>query len=146
MPASGINLVDVNVWLALAFEDHRHRASAASWMSQQPNQSCAFCRVTQMALLRHLTNSKIMEEFVQTQQEAWRSYNRMSSDPRVFYSAEPFGLESCFRALTQENVPLNQTWTDAYLAAFSISGGLHLVTFDKGFRRYANLNLTLLTD
>jgi hypothetical protein len=31
MPASGINLVDANVWLALAFSDHVHHAIARTW-------------------------------------------------------------------------------------------------------------------
>ena len=61
MPASGvIKLVDANVWLAVAFSGHVHHAPAKTWFEGQNDATCAFCRVTQMALLRHLTNSKIM--------------------------------------------------------------------------------------
>jgi predicted nucleic acid-binding protein len=35
-------------------------------------------------------------------------------------------------------------WSDAYLAAFAIAGGYQLVTFDRGFKQYANLTATLL--
>jgi uncharacterized protein len=62
MPASGgIKLADANVWLAVAFSDHGHHATARTWFEAQADDSCAICRVTQMALLRHLTNSKRAE-------------------------------------------------------------------------------------
>lgn len=55
MPASGgISLADANVWLAVAFSDHLHHATAKAWFEGQHDASCAFCRITQMALLRHL--------------------------------------------------------------------------------------------
>lgn len=55
-----ISLPDVNVWLALAAEGHIHHASGLDWFSAQPDGSIAFCRVTQMGLLRLLTNSSAM--------------------------------------------------------------------------------------
>jgi len=61
MPAFGaIELADANLWMALAFSDHAHHGKAKAWCDAQPDGACAFCRVTQMALLRHLTNSRIM--------------------------------------------------------------------------------------
>ncbi len=64
MPASGvIDLADANLWLALVFSDHAHHGKAKAWFDAQPDGTCAFCRVTQMALLRHLTNSRIMGQF-----------------------------------------------------------------------------------
>ena len=60
MPASGgIKLADANVWLAVVFSDHLHHPQAKTWFEVQGDASCGFCRVTQMALLRHLTNAKI---------------------------------------------------------------------------------------
>jgi predicted nucleic acid-binding protein len=74
MPASGaIKLLDANVWLAVALSDHVHHAKAKVWFESQDDDSCAFCRITQLALLRHLTNARIMGRFVQTQQNAWKT-------------------------------------------------------------------------
>ena len=88
MPASGgIKLADANVWLAVAFSDHAHHGKARAWFEMQADDSCAFCRVTQMALLRHLTNAKIMGAFVQNQQDAWRSCDKLAKDA----SAAPAG-------------------------------------------------------
>src|SRR6266567_3197159 len=84
MPVPGaIKLADANVWLALAFSDHLHHAKAKAWFDGQSDGSCAFCRVTQMVLLRHLTNSKIMGPFVQSEQDAWKNYDKLTQDPRV---------------------------------------------------------------
>jgi len=145
MPASGvIDLVDANVWLALAFSDHIHHAQAAAWFDAQVEDSCGFCRVTQMALLRHLTNSKIMGRFVQSQQDAWRSYDKLANDPRVIFLTEPPSVETSFRSLAQATAPSRALWTDAFLAAFALENKLRLVTFDQGFSGFPRLDLLTL--
>lgn len=144
MPASGIKLLDANVWLALAADGHSHHSAAKTWFHAQADQSCAICRITQLALLRHLTNSKIMAENVQTQVESWKVCDVLLSDSRVVFLDEPANLEFEFRQLTQGKTPQHRVWTDAYLAAFSRAGGCTMVTFDDGFRRFAGLDLLLL--
>ncbi len=145
MPASGvIKLPDANVWLALAFSDHQHHRKASEWFESQAPASCAFCRVTQMALLRHLTNSKIMGAFVQSQKSAWGHYTAFTQDLRVIYLDEPVGLEDLFRDLACSDDPSVRLWTDAYLAAFATRSHLQLVTFDQGFVRFSNLDLVVL--
>lgn len=145
MPASGIKLADANVWLALAFSDHQHHSKSRSWFDEQNEGSCAFCRVTQLALLRHLTNSKIMGKFVQTQQQAWLAYDQFLADPRCVFVDEPQAIEPAFRSLTQAASSSLERWTDSYLAAFAFVNRAQLVTFDDGFRRFNNLNLLVLT-
>ena len=145
MPASGVNLLDANVWLAIVFTNHTFHAKAKDWFNQQPDDSCAFCRITQMALLRHLTNSKIMGAATQTQRAAWKTYDLLAHDPRVCFVPEAVGTEACFRAHTTQAVSAHERWTDAYLAALALTAGLKMVTFDKGFQRYAGLNLELLS-
>ncbi len=144
MPASGIKLVDANVWLALGFSDHVHHAAATSWFKAQGEDSCAFCRLTQMALLRHLTNARIMGQFVQSQQQAWMVYDTLSDDPRVLFVAEPPETDARFRSLSQSLTPSHRRWTDAYLAALAILSAAQFVTFDRGFTTYPDLALELL--
>ena len=144
MPASGIKLADANVWLALAYSGHVHHASARTWFDAQANDSCAFCRITQLALLRHLTNAKIMGPFVQSQQQAWAAYDSLNSDPRATFLPEPSILESEFRNLSQSSSPAHQQWTDAYLAAFAKLNSAVLVTFDRGFGSFVGLDLVIL--
>ncbi len=146
MPASGmIKLADANVWLAASADGHAHHVWAKEWFDAQGQQTCAFCRVTQMALLRHLTNSKIMGVNVQTQAEAWQTYDKLANDPRVIFLVEPAPLETKFRSLTQATSPSHGLWTDAYLAAFAIESQTQLVTFDQGFSRVTGLDLLVLS-
>ena len=37
------------------------------------------------------------------------------------------------------------SWMDAYLAAFAIAGGHQLITTDKGFKQFAELNPVILS-
>ena len=146
MPASGeIKLADANVWLAIVFSDHVHHVTARDWFDGQTNGTCAFCRVTQLALLRHLTNPAIMGKFVLSQRAAWENYDKLLADPRVVYLSEPPAVEPQFRAFTESESPSHERWTDAYLAAFASVTGSELVTFDQGFKRFGLAKLAIFT-
>lgn len=146
MTVSGISLVDANVWLALAVDAHQHHHVALAWFDCQPEASCGFCRITQLALLRHLTNSKIMGSAnVLSQEEAWQVYEAFSADPRVVFLDEPKGLAPAFRALSSGTTPAHKKWTDAFLAAFAICHSVEVVTFDADFQSLPGIKLRLLT-
>ena len=145
MKASGVSLVDANVWLALAVDAHFHHSTAMVWFAGQVVESCAFCRITQMALLRHLTNSKIMGAAnVQSQAQAWEVLEKLTADARVVDLDEPPELTPVFKSLTQSQFPAHKQWTDAYLAAFAQCLSLELVTFDGDFRSFTGQNVRVL--
>ena len=144
MTASGISLVDANVWLAIAVDAHVHHAAATTWFDAKSDGTCAFCRITQLALLRHLTNSKIMGEAnVQSQADAWRAYEALAIDSRVVYLDEPHGLGVVFKSFTQRPVPGHKRWTDAYLAAFAAALGFEVATLDSGLTGYPGVSVNL---
>jgi toxin-antitoxin system PIN domain toxin len=145
MTVSGISLVDANVWLAIAVDGHVHHAAAVRWFDAQAEGTCAFCRITQLAFLRHLTNPKIMgADNVQTQADAWQAFEALATDPRVVYVEEPSGLTAVFRSLTQMPRPAHKRWTDAFLAAFALGSGLEVVTFDSDLSTFPGLSVRLL--
>jgi len=145
MTVSGISLVDANVWLAIAVDGHIHHAAVSNWFDGQAENTCAFCRITQLALLRHLTNPKIMGAAnVQAQVEAWRAFEALAADPRVAFLNEPPGLTSVFKSLTQLPRPAHKRWTDAFLAAFAMGFGLGVVTLDADLTSFPGLSVTLL--
>jgi toxin-antitoxin system PIN domain toxin len=126
---------DINVWVALTYEGHRHHADAANWFSTlSPETSFAFCRFTQLGLLRLLTAGAVMRDEVMTQPQAWAAYDRWLRDPRVEFVDEPADLEVRFRALTRLRQPATKDWADSYLAAFATVGQRTLVTFDRRLR------------
>jgi len=138
MPRLKTFLPDVNVWLALASYRHVHNHAAAEWFSSLGDEQAVFCRVAQMGLLRLLTNSRVMGVDVLNTAKAWQVYVRLIEDPRIRFSTEPPGLEEIWRQLTEDPRILPGMWTDAYLQAFARLRDLSVVTFDKGFRPFAD--------
>ena len=57
---------------------------------------------------------------------------------------EPANCESVLEGLSMANTFRRDMWTDAYLAAFAMTGGLRLVTFDSDLKRFRGLHLLRL--
>lgn len=143
MPTSTTFLPDVNVWLALASQRHVHAARCSQWLDSIGAAQIAFCRVTQMGLLRLLTHESVMGREVLSSREAWRVYGAMLGDERIHFAPEPFALDPEWRKLTNQDRPTPKIWTDAYLAAFARAAGMRLVTLDRAVLSVTNEVLLL---
>lgn len=131
---------DVNVWLALSFTSHVHASSAWQWLRDSPqDRKLAFCRQTQLGLLRLLTNPAVMGERMLVLRLAWSTYDRWLEDPFVEYYPEPRDLELAFRELTQMLAPRqgSKAVGDCFLLAYASELGATLVTFDRGLYAFA---------
>lgn len=136
-----MKLLDVNVWLAGTWARHRHHALAKRWIDQQDDE-LAFCRVTEMALLRLITNPAVMRTDALTRRQAWEVLERLYDDPRVRFLSEPQGLAPLWMAFSKRDDTSHLLWTDDYLAAFAQAGRLDLVTLDTGMRvRYPSVRI-----
>lgn len=138
--------LDANVWLALAAEAHTHHERAKAYWQKEAAPAAAFCRVTELAFLRHLTNKAIMGEQVLTPAAAWKKRTEFLALPEVQRLAEPAGLDAQLAKFCDWGRTSPNLWTDAYLAAFAKCAGLRLVTFDRGFARFIGLNLLVLRE
>ena len=139
------DLPDVNIWLALAWDGHAGHPAARAWWESAAQPPVCFCRVSQMALLRLLTNASALGKDSKSQAEAWNIYDALRHSRRVEFFEEPSGFEEAWRKFSARGVPATKRWTDDYLAAFAVAHRLRIVTFDEGFQSYANLPVTLLT-
>jgi len=144
MPKSKTCLPDVNVWLAYAAEAHVHHAAAIRWFDDLGPREAAFCRITQMGVLRLLTNRQVMQRGVLTRAQAWDVYRELERDERTDFLPEPEGLEARWRELTSRPSPSAQLWTDSYLQAFAEAAGLTIVTFDCKFAASLHTAITPL--
>lgn len=138
------SLPDVNVLLALVAGGHEHHLPAKAWFIAQGADSVAICRVTQMGLLRLLTNPKVLPAGAFTIRQAWDISHELLADRRVFFEYEPPELESTWANMMNRPNIGPSSWTDAYLAAFARKSDYELVTFDQGFRRWSDATRTLL--
>jgi len=140
-----MQLVDINVWLALVIQSHANHLAAMTWMRSASKRSCCFCRVTQMGFLRLVTNRKIYPLDAVPMNQAWQLYEQLLTDHRVIFVEEPMGIDIPWRNLTMLTTYSTNVWTDAYLAAFALTADLEMITFDKGFAQFTELRHTILT-
>jgi uncharacterized protein len=97
-----------------------------------------------MGLLRLLTNSRVMGDDVLSQRQAWSVYEQLAGDRRVLFALEPADIEAVWKRLTQSAFRATGHWTDAYIAALALLHNFQVVSFDKGFRKIARLDSTIL--
>ena len=149
-PLSG-DLPDINVWLALAVQEHpHHQAALRYWgtvQSESTREAAAaaradagptlwFCRVTMLGLVRLLCQPKAVGPGALDTLAAWTLYTQYRALPHIGLLPEPEGCDDALRALMGAGPFPPRLWTDAYLAALSMSAGLRLVTFDRDFERF----------
>lgn len=144
-----MTLCDANVWLALALSKHVHHKAALDWLQTvQAPHSLVFCRATQQALLRLLTNASVLRPYGNpplTNREAWSVYEAFLADDRITFRAdEPAGVEPLWKELAVRKTASSKLWMDAYLAAFALAGRYSLVTMDTAFHQFGGLNLLVL--
>lgn len=138
-------LVDVGLWLAAIWGRHVHHGLARQWFDDQ-SEDLLLCRVTQMSLLRLMSNPAIMGQDAVTRSEAWRVIDQFWSDDRVLWADEPDHLEAVFRAISARNDNSHKLWTDDYLAAFAQASGAVLATLDSKLKsRYPSVQIDQLT-
>lgn len=97
---------------------------AREWFAAQPEASVAFSRITQMGLLRLLTNANVMGRAPRTIAQAWDVFTELRRDRRLLFLTEPDGVESVWRGLMTQGGVGPSSWTDAYLAAFARISGM----------------------
>ena len=110
-----LSFPDINVWLALLMADHTHRAAASRWWDLDNSESIVFCRITQLGVLRLLTTPAAMNGRPLTMNQAWKAYDRLVTDPRVGFLAEPASLEDPLRKSSAGGTASAKWWADAYL-------------------------------
>ena len=139
-----MKLVDVGVWLAAVWGRHIHHPVTADWFGKEAG-DVLFCRVTQMGLLRLLSNPAIMGDDAVDRSQAWRTFDQLRADERVLWADEPAELDAVWRAISARDDKSHKLWTDDYLAAFAQASEATLVTLDRKMTgRYPSVRVELL--
>lgn len=146
------DLPDINVWLALAVQEHPHHAAARRyWEDAQAQPKLApgapylwFCRITMLGLIRLLCQPKAVGAGALQLDAAWALYQQYRSLPQIGLASEPLGCDAQLGALVTTQTLPTRLWTDAYLAALARSSGLRLVTFDRDFERFGLEEIVIL--
>lgn len=104
-----------------------------------------FCRVTELAFLRLVSNPAVTGNDTLTRRQAWDHLLALHADPRIRFVQEPRGLAPLWIAFSKRNDRSHLLWTDDYLAAFAQAADAELVTFDARLStRYPSVRVKLL--
>jgi predicted nucleic acid-binding protein len=90
-------LIDVNLWIAMTWGQHRHHREAMHWSNANKEARFLFCRFTMLGFLRLLTNQMVMGEATLRLNDALGLYDAWMEDPRVQFAVESRNTESFFR-------------------------------------------------
>ena len=138
------DLLDVNVWLALAIQEHPHHKAAVSYWRGHTGLVRFFCRVSALSLVRLLSHPKLMADRPLTLAKAWALYRRFAALPGVAMLIEPEDLDADLDPRVTPKLPA-RLFTDAYFAARASKSQVRLVTFDRDFERFSDTHLLRLS-
>ena len=145
-----IDLLDVNVWLALSDETHVHHSRARRYWDEESGEQIAFTRVTMLGFVRLLTNRAAMNNLPMSAPEAWQAYRAFRALPEVIWIGEldddAHATDALLEGwLSDANGFSTLQWTDAHLASIAATFGCRLVSFDGGYRKFQPLDFLHLT-
>src|SRR5260221_9152671 len=141
--------LDTSAWIALTIKSHPLHRSARDWYDGEvlsPG-DLLFCRSTEQSFLRLVTQRAVMAHCAiepMTNDEAIAFMEEVYGDPAVGYAEEPPAMRSVWFRLAKRSTASPNLWMDAYLAAFAIAGRMRMVTFDRAFKQFAGLEVTVL--
>jgi toxin-antitoxin system PIN domain toxin len=138
-------IADAIVLLPVVVEGHAHQAPAAGWWDACNGGDVGLTLPVRMALLRLLSNSRVMGSSVLRPAQAWGAVQSLIDDPRIeVLDQVPAAHGKHWYDNVARREPSPDLWTDAWLAALAQAHDVEVVTFDRGFRSYSKLKLRLL--
>lgn len=122
-------LLDVNVLMALLWENHEHHDRARQWL--RVVKKFATCPVSQLGFVR--ISSHPLLGFGMFPEQAFGVLRKFLADVRHHFVPDDLSCED--RVLLSEKIPGANQVTDHYLAALARQHGLALATFDEALGR-----------
>jgi hypothetical protein len=134
----------VNVLVAASRQDHLHHAKAREWLETRLNrgddgQPLAILPMVAAGFLRLVTNPKVFIDPTPIEiAQAFMKTILEAPGVRLLSLGEEWSL---FEHLCTRYSLMGNAIPDAWIAAAAQSNHIHLVTFDKGFRRFMKASM-----
>ncbi|HEX7740766.1 MAG TPA: TA system VapC family ribonuclease toxin [Marmoricola sp.] len=132
-----MQVVDVNVLVALFVEDHPHHGAASAWWDEVVSTGEPFTvpEIVWMGFARLMTSGRTPIAPVDFA-TAWEFAAAVMAQPmHTRFATDPRTLEE-FAELNQQARAKGNLVTDAYIAACAATYGATVVTFDRDFRKF----------
>lgn len=140
-----MNVIDVNVLIALFDGDHAHHRTARDWWHGEAAAGRTFTvpDIAWVGFARIVTHRRSVETPA-TWAEAWAFAEALIAQPtHLRFAADARTLEEFVR-LASSVAARGDLVTDAYIAACAAAYGGTVVTFDRDFRKFDGLRVTEL--
>ncbi|MFI5385468.1 MAG: TA system VapC family ribonuclease toxin [Fimbriimonadales bacterium] len=138
---ASIDLLDVNVWVALSAPEHVHHDRARRYWEDEALPRIAFNSQTMLGLVRVCSSAGHFGGQPLSPEESWAVYIDWRKDTAVTHLREPSPCGSILDRFVSSGLVTPRRWTDAYLAAFAVAGSMRLVSFDRDLRVFPGLEL-----
>lgn len=140
-----MDLADNNVLIQAFRPETSHHRAAKQWLEHSLNagHSLRLFPTVEGGFLRIVTHPGIFTPPTPLQ-EAWEFLHILCSSPGVEICPWTPSARERWGELCRELGLSGNDCNDAMLASTALDRGLRLVTFDRGFRRFAKLRLLLL--
>jgi toxin-antitoxin system PIN domain toxin len=132
-------LLDVNVLLALVWPSHGGHSSVHAWFARTGHREWATCALTQLGVLRLLTNPVVTRGTVNPI-EALEALVEVTRHPGCRYWALEHTLSDGLRRFAPR-IQGFQQWTDTALLWLAVENQGVLVTFDAALKELATREL-----
>ena len=132
-------LLDVNVLVALVWPRHEMHAAAHTWFSKSGNKSWATSPLSQLGVLRLLTNPAVTQGAVKAH-TALDVLHALTRHPGHEFWPLDQEMPTLLQSLATRLYGHKQ-WTDAALLRHAAGRGGVLATFDAGFKELAGKDL-----
>ena len=139
------SIPDVNVLLALAFEDHEHYPQARDWYDRVigRGEPVGLPGVVVVGFVRNATRPSSRVNTL-TSLEAFAWLDGFREAMHLLSWVDHPETESKLRELMIASGTRGNATSDAYIAALAAAYGATVVTFDRDFKRFDGVKLELL--
>ena len=128
-------LPDVNVLLALLWPGHQHYRTAQSWFDQSGHRAWATNSLTQLGVLRLLTNYAVVHQNVSPATASSALRNNIQHEAHEFWPLDRIVTASLEPVISR--IRGHKQWTDALLLCQAAERDGVLVTFDADIKELA---------
>ncbi|PYS53385.1 MAG: VapC toxin family PIN domain ribonuclease [Acidobacteria bacterium] len=123
-------LLDLSVFIALAWPAHEHHVPARAWFLSRSRSKWATCPITQLGFIRLLSNPAFSPDALSVG-EAFGLLMKNVSEPSHEFWPDALPVARALKPLMGKIIGHRQM-TDAYLLSLAIRHKARLVTFDRG--------------
>lgn len=128
-------LLDINVFIALAWPAHEHHASARHWFLNRGRSKWATCPITQLGFVRILSNPAFSPDALPVR-EALELLEKNINQPAHEFWSDSRAVPRALKPLLRDAFGYRQI-TDAYLLSLAVVHKGRLATFDRGLVEFA---------